>query len=68
MRTRTILIGLVTDFEEGPETIRLEIEHRLSDNWSFELEAQMFLQDDPESAAAVFEQDSFIGLRFAHFF
>ena len=64
----TLLIGVVTDFDEGPETVRLEFERRLSDHWRFELEAQVFLQDDQESVAAVFEQDSFIGLRLAYFF
>jgi len=64
----SLLIGLVTDFEEGPETMRLEFERRLSDNWKFELEAQVFFQNDPKSAAVAFEQDSFIGLRFARFF
>ena len=64
----SLLIGLVTDFEEGPETMRLEFERRLSDNWKFVLEAQVFFQNDPKSAAAAFEQDSFIGFRFAHFF
>lgn len=64
----SLLIGLVTDLEEGPETMRLEFKRRLSDNWSFELEAQVFFQDDPKSAAVAFEQDSFIGLRFTRFF
>ncbi|MEM9145682.1 MAG: hypothetical protein AAGC57_05735 [Pseudomonadota bacterium] len=62
------LAGVFVDVEDGPASFRLEAERRLGDNWNAEIEATVFLEDDPSNAASAFERDSFITLRLSRFF
>ncbi|MEO0624897.1 MAG: hypothetical protein AAF183_22255 [Pseudomonadota bacterium] len=62
------LAGVFIDVEDGPSSFRIEAERRIGEDWNAELEATFFLEDDPDNAASVFENDSFIVLRLSRFF
>lgn len=62
------LIGFMTDLNDGLETARIEVEHRLGDNYLIELEAQGFFQTNSQNPASAFEKDSFIMLTLSKFY
>ena len=64
----SVLAGLLTDVDDGPQALRIEAERRLDENWAVELVGQAFLEDDPANTAQNFEHDSFFTLRLKHFF
>lgn len=64
----SVLAGLLTDVDDGPQALRIEAERRLGENWAVELVGQAFLEDDPANTAQNFEHDSFFTLRLKHFF
>lgn len=60
--------GLVVDVEDGPQGLRIEAERRLGQSWKVELEAQVFLEQDPTTVAGGLRRDSFITTRLTRFF
>lgn len=63
-----MLFGVTVDTEDGLGGFRLEAERRFGDSWFVELEAQAFLEDDPDNPASVFDRDSFVTLRISKYF
>ncbi len=68
VQNTSLLIGFVTDLNDGLETARIEAERRLGDNYLIEFEMQGFFQSNRANPTAVFENDSFITLRLSRFF
>ena len=64
----SLLAGLVTDVEGGPQTVRVEVGRRLGDAFRLELEGQAFFEGDSRNPLFIFEQDSFVALRLSRFF
>lgn len=62
------LAGGFIDLEDGLASLRVEAERRLTDNWKMEIEANVFVEDDADAAASVFEKDSFAVVRLSRFF
>ena len=67
-RYSRILAGVFTDLDDGPAAFRLEAERRIGQDWKVEFEGQVFFEDNPDNAAALFEDDSFLTLRLSRFF
>ena len=63
-----LLAGVVIDREEHSMQLSIEAERRLNNHWSAELESRWFLNTDDEDVAAVFKDDSYIGLRLSRYF
>ncbi|VAW53412.1 hypothetical protein MNBD_GAMMA07-1556 [hydrothermal vent metagenome] len=68
VQNTSLLIGFVADLNDGLETARIEVEHRLGDSYLIELEVQGFFQSNRTNPATVFENDSFIMLRLSRFY
>ena len=64
----SLLIGLVTDLNDGLETFRVETERRIGDNNVVSLELQAFFQSSSNNPTTAFKNDSFITLRFSRYF
>ncbi len=64
----TVLAGVFTDVDDGLAAFRLEAERRIGQDWKVEFEGQVFFEDNPDNAAALFEDDSFLTLRLSRFF
>lgn len=63
-----ILAGVITDLEDESNSIRIEAERRLGDNWKIELEAQWFSNTRPNSSTASVKDDDFTTLKISRFF
>lgn len=63
-----VLIGAVTDWEDGTTSLRVEADRRLGDSWRLELEGQWIANVDKSNAATAFKEDSFGVLRLTKFF
>ena len=64
----SVLVGFVTDIEDGPATMRVEAERRLGQHLKVELIGQAFFEDTPRNPVSFFKQDSFVTLRLSKFF
>ena len=64
----SVLVGFVTDIEDGPATMRVEAERRLGEDLKIELIGQAFFEEAPKNPASFFMQDSFVTLRLSKFF
>ena len=64
----SVLVGFVTDIEDGPATLRVETERRLGEHLKIELIGQVFFEDTPKNPVSFFKQDSFATLRLSKFF
>ena len=63
-----LLAGVITDLEDESNSIRVEAERRLGDNWKIELEAQWFSNTRPNSSTASVKDDDFTTLKISRFF
>ncbi|PTN13206.1 hypothetical protein [Nitrosomonas aestuarii] len=64
----SVLVGFITDIEDGPATLRVEAERRLGEDLKIELIGQAFFEEAPKNPASFFMQDSFVTLRLSKFF
>lgn len=64
----SVLVGFVTDIEDGPATLRVEAERRIGQHLKVELIGQTFFEEKPKNPATFFMQDSFVTLRLSKFF
>lgn len=63
-----ILAGIITDLEDESNSIRVEAERRVGDNWKIELEAQWFSNTRSNSSTASVKDDDFTTLKISRFF
>ena len=64
----SILIGAITDLENGSSSGLVEAERRFGQNWTAEFEARIFYNVDNQDLLSAFEDDSVITLRLTRFF
>ncbi|MEO1657047.1 MAG: hypothetical protein AAFR65_04950 [Pseudomonadota bacterium] len=64
----SILIGAITDLENGSSSGLVEAERRFGQNWTGEFEARFFYNVDDEDLLNAFRDDSVITLRVTRFF
>ena len=64
----SILIGAITDLENGSSSGLVEAERRFGQNWTAEFEARIFYNVDNQDLLSAFEDDSVITLRVTRFF
>lgn len=64
----SVLVGFVTDIEDGPATLRVEAERRIGQHLKVELIGQTFFEEKPTNPTTFFMQDSFVTLRLSKFF
>ncbi|MEM6913390.1 MAG: hypothetical protein AAF511_05385 [Pseudomonadota bacterium] len=63
-----ILIGAITDLENGSSSGLIEAERRFGQNWTAELEARFFYNVDNEDLLRAFEDDSVLTFRLTRYF
>jgi hypothetical protein len=68
VQSTELLAGFVVDRDKRSIQLSIEAERRLTDNWSAELESRWFLNTDDRDFAAVFRDDSYVGLRLSRYF
>ncbi len=64
----SLLLTSSVDMSDGDVGLRLEGEHRFSDDWTIEVEAQGFLNIDRGNTASAFADDSFVRLTLTYYF
>ena len=64
----TLLMGAVTDVNQGETFLLVESEHRIGSRWLAEFEMRWFLATEPDSAVAGFRDDDFLTFRLSRFF
>lgn len=63
-----ILGGIFWDHENDTTSLRMEFERRIGERYTFEFEAQKFLQTEPADLISFFRKDSFIEISIRRYF
>jgi len=68
VRDSELLIGVAVDREDGSSLLSMEVERRLDNHSTLELESRWFLNVDESNSLSAFKDDSFVAVRFTRYF